>query len=92
VKQLTQVIASLGLGCFGPEEESQVLALLGDIAMQHEVGKQRLQAHTVEARHLPVVVDQAEITEQAYAKGLLHHDLLVEFFQGLGEFHLHRSN
>ena len=40
VEQLAQVIASLGLGCVGPEEEGKMLALLGDIAMQDEVGEQ----------------------------------------------------
>ena len=40
VEQLAQVIASLGLGCFGPEEEGKMLALLGDIVMQHEVSEQ----------------------------------------------------
>src|SRR2546430_11462302 len=52
VKQLAQVIARLGLGCVGPEEKSKMLALLGDIAMQHEKGEQGLQARGVEAGHL----------------------------------------
>src|SRR6266516_6825557 len=76
VEQLAQVIASLGLSCIGPEEEGKVLALLRDIAMQHEVGEQGLQAHSVEAGHLPVSVDQAEIAEQSDMKGWLHRDLL----------------
>ncbi len=40
VEQLTQVIASLSLGCVGPEKEGKMLALLGNIAMQHEIGEQ----------------------------------------------------
>ena len=40
VEQLAQVIASLGLDCVGPEEEGKMLALLWNIAMQHEVGEQ----------------------------------------------------
>jgi hypothetical protein len=40
-----------------------MLALLRSITMQHEVGEQGLQAHAVEARHLPVSVDQAEVAE-----------------------------
>ena len=40
VEQLAQVIARLGLGGVGPEEEGKMLALLGNIAMQHEIGEQ----------------------------------------------------
>jgi len=40
VEQLAQVIASLGLGGVRPEEEGKMLALLGNIAMQHEIGEQ----------------------------------------------------
>ena len=68
VEQLAQVIASLGLGCIGPEEESKMLALLGNIAMQHEIGEQGVQARSVEACHLLVIVEQAEIAEQADVK------------------------
>ena len=49
VEQLAQVVARLGLGCVGPEEEGEMLALLGDIPMQHEIGEQRTQAHGIEA-------------------------------------------
>src|SRR5262249_10756127 len=80
VEQLAQVIASLSLGCVGPEEEGKMLTLLGDTAMQHEVGEQGLQAHGVEAGHLSVSVDQAEIAEQSEVKGWLHRDLLDSRF------------
>ena len=40
VEQLAQVIARLGLGGIGPEEEGKMLALLRNIAMQHEIGEQ----------------------------------------------------
>ncbi len=40
VEQLAQVIASLGLGGVWPEEEGKMLALLRNIAMQHEIGEQ----------------------------------------------------
>jgi hypothetical protein len=80
VEQLAQVIASLGLGCVGPKEEGKVLALLGGIAMQHEKGKQRLQAHSVEAGHLSVSVNQAEIAEQSEVEGWFHCDLLDSRF------------
>src|SRR6266566_9715638 len=76
VEQLAQVIASLGLGGVGPEEEGKMLALLRNIVMQHEVGEQGLQAQGVEAGHLPVSVDQAETAEQAEVKGWHHHDRL----------------
>jgi hypothetical protein len=77
VEQLAQVIASLGLGGIGPEKEGQVLALLRRIAMQHKVGQQGLQAHTVEIGHLFVIVDQAEPAEQAHLKGWFHRNLLA---------------
>jgi len=76
VEQLAQVITSLGLGCVRPEEEGQVLTLLGNIAMQHEIGEQGLQARGIEAGHLLVIVEQAEIAKQAEVKGWLHRDLL----------------
>src|SRR6266568_8875698 len=76
MEQLAQVIASLGLGGVGPEEEGKMLALLRNIVMQHEVGEQGLQAQGVEAGHLPVSVDQAETAEQAEVKGWHHHDRL----------------
>jgi hypothetical protein len=76
VEQLAQVIASLGLGCVGPEEEGKTLALLRDITMQHQVGEQGLQARGIEAGHLLVSVDQAEIAEQAEVKGWHHHGRL----------------
>src|SRR5690348_5546289 len=63
VEQLAQVIASLGLDSVGPEKEGQALALLRHITMQHEVGQQGLQTHTVEAYRLSVSIDQAEISE-----------------------------
>ncbi len=40
VEQLAQVIASLSLGGVWPEEEGKMLALLRNIAMQHEIGEQ----------------------------------------------------
>ena len=40
VEQLAQVIARLSLGGVGPEEKGNMLALLRNIAMQHEIGKQ----------------------------------------------------
>jgi len=48
VEQLAKVVAGLGLGCIRPEEESQALALLRNIAMQDEIGEQGLQAHGIE--------------------------------------------
>jgi len=76
VEQLAQVIASLALTCVRPEEEGKMLALLGGIAMQHEIGEQGLQAHAVKASHLSISVDQAEIAEQSDVKGWPHRDLL----------------
>src|SRR5690348_3022168 len=61
VEQLAQVIARLSLGGVGPEEEGKMLALSGNIAMQYQIGEQGLQAQGVEAGHLLLIVDQAEI-------------------------------
>ena len=63
VQQLAQVIARLGLGGIGPEEEGKMLALLGNIAMQHEIGEQGAQTRGIEVGHLLVVVAQAEIAK-----------------------------
>src|SRR6266699_240603 len=76
VEQLAQVIASLGLGCVGPEEEGKMLALLGNIAMQHEIGEQGAQARGIEVGHLLVVVKQAKIAKQSEVKGWHRHDRL----------------
>src|SRR5436305_7630862 len=76
MEQLAQVIASLSLSRIGPEEEGQPLTLLGNITMQDEVSQQGLQAHGIEACHLLVSVDQAEIAEQSYVKGWHRHDRL----------------
>ena len=63
VEQLAQVIASLGLGGVGPEEEGKMLALLGNIAMQHEIGEQGAQARGIEVGHLLVAVVKIEFAE-----------------------------
>jgi hypothetical protein len=76
VEQLAQIIARLGLGGVGPEEEGKMLALLGDIAMQHEVGEQGAQARGIEVGHLLVVVEQAELAKQTEVKGWHRHDRL----------------
>ena len=77
VEQLAQIIASLGLGGVGPEEEGEMLALLGNIAMQNEIGEQGAQARGIEVGHLLVVVEQAEIAKQADMKGWYRHNRLL---------------
>jgi hypothetical protein len=74
VEQLAQVVARLGLGCVGPEEEGEMLALLGNIPMQHEIREQRTQAHGIEASDRLAVVEQDEIAKYAKAKGWHRHD------------------
>jgi len=76
VEQLAQVIARLGFGGVGPEEEGKMLALLGNIAMQHEIGEQGAQARGIETGHLLIAVEQAKIAEQANVKGWHRHDRL----------------
>jgi hypothetical protein len=53
-----------------------MLALLGNIAMQHQIGEQGAQAHGIEVGHLLVVVEQTEITKQAEVKGWYRSDRL----------------
>ena len=53
-----------------------MLALLGNVTMLHEIGEQGLQARGIEAGHLLVVVEQAEIAKQAEVKGWHCHDRL----------------
>ena len=74
VEQLAQVIARLGLGGVGPEEEGKMLALLGNIAMQHEIGEQGAQARGIEAGHLLIAVEQVKIAKQSEVKGWHRHD------------------
>jgi len=76
VEQLAQVIARLGLGGVGPEEEGKMLALLGNIAMQHEIGEQGAQARGIEAGHLLIAVEQVKIAKQSEVKGWHRHDRL----------------
>lgn len=85
VEKLAQVIARLSLGGVGPEEEGKMLALLRNVVMQHEVGEQGLQAHGVETSHLPIIVDEAEIAEQAEVKGWHRHDRLAFSSSGSGD-------
>src|SRR6266566_6493520 len=74
VEKLAQVIASLGLGGVGPEEEGKMLALLRNIAMQHEIGEQGAQACGIEAGHLLIAVEQVKIAKQSEVKGWHRHD------------------
>ena len=53
-----------------------MLALLGNVTMQHEIGEQGLQARGIEAGHLLVVVEQAEIAKQSEVKGWYRYDWL----------------
>jgi hypothetical protein len=64
VNQLAQVITGLGFVRIGPEEESEVLPWLGNIAMQYKVGEQRLQARRGDGRHPLVAVGKAAIAQQ----------------------------
>ncbi|MSP12102.1 MAG: hypothetical protein EXR62_03990 [Chloroflexi bacterium] len=55
-----QVGVGLGFAGIGPEEEGQMLAGLRSVAMQQQIGQQRLQTCGVEARHRLVAIAQVE--------------------------------
>ena len=66
MQHLAQVVAGLGFARIGPEQKREVLAQLRRVAMQHQVGEQRMQPWSVDAGDRLVTVDQAEITKQSY--------------------------
>jgi hypothetical protein len=76
--QLAQVRSRLSLGGVGPKEKSQMLARLGHIAMQHEIGEQGLQASGVEACYRLIANVQAKIAKQPNVQERGHlSDLLL---------------
>jgi hypothetical protein len=62
MQQLAQVGARLSLTGVRPEQKREVLAQLWGIAVQNQVGEQRMQARGVDAGDQLLAVDQAEIT------------------------------
>ena len=67
VDQLPQIRARLGLARFGPQEERQVFAGLGDIAMQHEKRKQRLQTICTKRREKMLSASESQVAQQLNA-------------------------
>ena len=65
VEELPQVGVRLGLGAVGPEEEGDLLARQRGVAMQNQVGQQRLQARRMHGGKLRVCRRKAEMTEQS---------------------------
>ena len=59
--QIARVRAGLALRRVGPELEGQVVARLRRVAVEDEVGRERLQASLVDARHGLVAVDETEL-------------------------------
>ena len=53
MEELAQVGVRLGLGGVGPEEEGELLARLRGVAMQEQIGEQRLQSARCARRSAP---------------------------------------
>ena len=65
MKELPQVGVRLGLGAVGPEEKGNLLARPWGVAMQNQVGQQRLQTRRGHGARLRVCRRKAEMTEQS---------------------------
>ena len=65
VEELPQVGVRLGLGGVGPEEEGKLLARLRGVAMQEQIGEQRLQTCRVHGGKLRACRRKAEMTQQS---------------------------
>ena len=63
VEQVPQVGAGLGFGGVGPEEERQVPARLGRVAMEDQVGQQGLQARGIHGADIEATISQTELTQ-----------------------------
>jgi hypothetical protein len=65
---LSQVGAGLWLLGVGPEHEREALARLADVAMEHEVGKQRLQARGLDRADRLALDGEAEAAKQTHVQ------------------------
>jgi hypothetical protein len=63
VQHLAQIVARVGFVYIGPEGKGQVGARLGGMAVEQQVGKQRLYPRLIDRVHRLVVVSQAEIAQ-----------------------------
>jgi hypothetical protein len=68
VQQVAQVGAGLGLAGVGPEQERQALAGLGRLAVEQQVGEQRLGPGRSQRRQRGLAVTQVELAEEADAE------------------------
>ena len=68
VQDMAEVRPRLRLTGVGPEEEGKPLARLRGVAVQQQVGEQRLGAAGVEGRHLRFAQAKVQATEQPYAE------------------------
>jgi hypothetical protein len=64
VEQVAQVGTRLRLTGVWPEEEGKLLARLGGVAVDGQVGQQRLLALAANTCNRDAVVDEVEITQQ----------------------------
>jgi hypothetical protein len=64
VQHVAQVRAGLRLGGVRPQQESEALARLGRVAVQQQVGEERLGARGLERRHWAVAEAQLQLAQQ----------------------------
>jgi hypothetical protein len=69
VQQVAQVGPGLGLAGAGPEQEGQALAGLGRLAVEQQVGEERLGPGRAERRDRDVAVAQVELAQEPDAEG-----------------------
>ncbi len=64
MQQLAQVCLRLGIGCFGPEKKRNLLAVKVGVAVQDQVGEQRLQTCSVKAGDRFIITADAQSAQQ----------------------------
>jgi hypothetical protein len=73
IAQLKEEFAQIGVRLFfagiGPELKGDMLPRLGRLAMQQQIGQQRLQARRVDARDRFCIIAQAKVTQQVNMEG-----------------------
>jgi hypothetical protein len=68
VQQVAEVGAGLGLAGVGPEQEGQALAGLGRLAVEQQVGEQRLGSGRPQRRQRGLAVAQVDLAEEPDAE------------------------
>ena len=91
IAQLKEQLAQIGMRLFfagiGPELEGDVLAGLGCLAMQEQIGQQGLQAWRIDAADEFIAIRQPELAEEANMK--VWHRMLTPVLSGVVVFCTH---